>query len=365
MANHDKYESTLMPEKVFVESGVAETQITRQIQSRLNNTEVEYVDDYRNICVNATNADDVYKTSKRCLVLAEKKGERVKEFRCADGLVGRAEHFIVHGNNCCFDCKYCFLQGYFEHAAPTLFVNHDDILKDTREFIQESDDDNLIFHAGELCDSLAFDHLTEFSPKLVKLFSEFPKARLDMRTKTTLINNLPEAPQTNNVIISWTFSPMDIIRDHEIKATTLEQRIEAAEKVQQKGYKVGVCMDPIIRNKGWLNSYKDMINLLFDRLNHEKIAYISLGGFRYLPTLAKSIKERGSGADILLSEFAPCLDGKYRYFRPIRTDLYRKIGNIIRQRNSTVKMFLCMETPEVWGDVAEELNLSGFEQACG
>jgi len=98
-----------------------------------------------------------------------------------------------------------------------------------------------------------------------------------------------------------------------------------------------------------------MLEMLFDRLDVTRIKFISLGGFRYLPSLARIIRERNSEANLLLGEFTPCVDGKYRYFRPIRSEVYKEIGKVIREITQDVPMSLCMETPEVWRTVKDVL----------
>lgn len=359
MVNLDKGVNIFFPRKLFVENGVADLAITADILAKLSGVPIEYVDDYREIRVNGDCVDSVYRESKRYLAIAQKKGDFVKEFRCMDGLVGKTEYFISHGNNCSFDCSYCFLQDYFENAVPTVFVNHDDILSSIENFIEDSTEKNLVFHAGELCDSFSFDFLTGFSKKLVNLFARFPKSRLEMRTKTIFIDNLLDIPGRDNIIVSWTFSPSEIIANYEAKASLLDERIDSAMKVQSAGYKIGICLDPIICIKGWLESYNNMLDKLFHRVDVERIAYVSLGGFRYLPSLATAIRERGGDSDLLSGEFVPGIDGKYRYFRPIRSEIYKEIGKVIKSKAPHVKINLCMETPDVWKDVAKEFAVCG------
>jgi hypothetical protein len=85
---------------------------------------------------------------------------------------------------------------------------------------------------------------------------------------------------------------------------------------------------------------------------------IRLSGLRFLPSLANVIRERNPQTNLLLDEFVPCIDGKYRYFRPVRSEIYREIGKAIRRRGGRkngIKTFLCMETSEVWNEVADAL----------
>ncbi len=42
-------------------------------------------------------------------------------------------------------------------------------------------------------------------------------------------------------------------------------------------------------------------------------------------------------------------DGKYRYFKPLRIELYRKIVNVIRRNGGEkVPLYFCMESKEIW-----------------
>jgi len=157
-------------------------------------------------------------------------------------------------------------------------------------------------------------------------------------------------------VISWTFSPQLVVDAYEHKTPSLEERVRAAEEVQRAGYNVGICLDPIILCEDWFNNYKSMLAMLFDRLDIAKIKFVSLGGFRYLQSLTRVIRDRNPETNLLLGEFVPCVDGKYRYFRPIRVEVYREIGKAIREISRDVKMSLCMETPEVWNGVKDALR---------
>ncbi len=344
------------PKKIFIEKDVINSPITRQILKKLPDITIEYINDYSSIKVDGLTTDDVFKKSKEYLALAGKKGELVKQFRCRDGIVGNTEYFISHGNNCNLDCDYCFLQCYFDNAVPTVFINHDKMLGEIKEVLLATSDKKIVFHAGELCDALAFDHLTGLSIKLIPLFSEYPNARLELRTKTTTIENLLNIKAPGNVVVSWTFSPQEIIDAHEHKAPSLEERIRAAEDVQTAGYNVGICLDPIILCDDWFDHYKEMLEIVFERLDMGKVKFISLGGFRYLPSLTRVIRERNPQSNLLLDEFVPCVDGKHRYFRPIREKAYKEIGKVIRDLTKEVKISLCMETPEVWNSVKDILK---------
>ena len=63
------------------------------------------------------------------------------------------------------------------------------------------------------------------------------------------------------------------------------------------------------------------------------------------------MRERFPRTELLTGEQVPCPDGKLRYFQPLRVAMYRKMVRWIRLAAPTVKIYLCMESKEVWEQV--------------
>ena len=51
---------------------------------------------------------------------------------------------------------------------------------------------------------------------------------------------------------------------------------------------------------------------------------------------------------ILDGEFVPGLDGKMRYFKPIRVNMYAFMGEMLEKWHQDLGVYLCMESHEVW-----------------
>ncbi|MGH7884735.1 MAG: spore photoproduct lyase family protein, partial [Thermodesulfobacteriota bacterium] len=222
-----------IPEKIYIEEKVLDHPFTRRILSRLPDIPQEIIEDYKKIGLekefrNRANED------KNCLALAEKKGEVLKN-------VGRMEenqYYLFHEIDCRYDCEYCYLQYYFQTKVPVIFVNRDLVLMQIEEILQNTD--KPYFHVGEVCDSLAFDELTEFSKDIAELFYKYPNGTVEFRTKSTNINNLVNLENIpNNLIPSWTFSPEYICDTLEHKTPKFNERLNAAKKCQDAGYTVG------------------------------------------------------------------------------------------------------------------------------
>ena len=52
------------------------------------------------------------------------------------------------------------------------------------------------------------------------------------------------------------------------------------------------------------------------------VIWIRHGCLRYMPVLKTIIRKRHPGTEILNGEFVRGMDGKMRYFKPIRMDIY-------------------------------------------
>ena len=64
--------------------------------------------------------------------------------------------------------------------------------------------------------------------------------------------------------------------------------------------------------------------------------------------LKKTIEHRFQDSKIIYGEFITGLDGKMRYFKPLRVRLYRRMVEAIRAYAPDVLIYFCMEDDEVW-----------------
>jgi spore photoproduct lyase len=78
------------------------------------------------------------------------------------------------------------------------------------------------------------------------------------------------------------------------------------------------------------------------------VVWISLGGFRYPPKLKVIAEDRFPKSKVFLGELFPGRDGKFRYLKEIRVEMYRKITGWLREVDPNLFIYLCMESKEVW-----------------
>jgi len=356
------------PEIIFIERRARDYPLAQEMLARLHKIPVQEIDSYQNMAAQEFGLNRRIATEKRSLILAVKDGELVKQVERDLFRPTPNEYYIIHSHGCPFDCEYCFLYDYLEHQRPTIFVNLPDILQRIEEIIRASAEKpqfneslsvsssprhpltlspSLFFHAGEFSDALAYDHLTNLSQPLVELFAQHHHARLEMRTKSDYVENLLGLNHNGQTVISWTFNPEEIAERIEHQTASLSERIQAARRVQDAGYWVGLRFDPMVWYPDWQKGYKEMIEKIFTTLDPQKISDISLGMFRATPGLRRVIQHRVRHSWLLAGEVVQCEDKKYRYFKPIRLEMYRAILGWIRASAPQVNVELCMEAPEV------------------
>jgi len=295
---------------------------------------------------------ETFTEGKRHLYLCSNRGRFFKscpgtgEYRCC------GYNILNIGMNCPMDCVYCILQAYLNKPWLSHFVNIDDLFLELDRLFHANPEMLYRIGTGEFTDSLALDNLTGMSKKLVEYFSQKKQAVLELKTKSACVDNLKGLVHGGRTIVAWSLNAPIIIKKEEIRSANLSQRLEAAKKCAEWGYRLAFHFDPIIEHPGWREGYAETIVQLFSKIPRDAIVWISLGALRYLPHLKTIGTRRFPASRIFYQEFIEGLDGKSRYFRPHRTELYKHIYDLLQQYVSpNTCIYFCMESDEIWRDV--------------
>jgi spore photoproduct lyase len=167
-------------------------------------------------------------------------------------------------------------------ANYLLFVNYEDFLNDIKLVVDEhaNDEKPAWFFSGYDCDSLAYEPVTKFAEFFVPAFKQFDNAVLELRTKSTQIRSLLNIEPQHNVVVAYSLSPERVAKELEKGAPSLKKRIEAMQKLQKAGWRIGLRFDPIIWHADYLADYKEAVTQVFDALDPSRIDSVTLGGFR-------------------------------------------------------------------------------------
>ncbi len=269
-----------------------------------------------------------------------------RDYRCCDYQV------LNIGMNCPIDCSYCILQAYLNKPWISCFVNIENMFEELGKAFRLEPERHFRIGTGEFTDSLALERLTGLSRKLVTYMADKEQAVLELKTKSAFVENLKGLDHGGRTVIAWSLNTPQVMKKEELRAASLEERLQAAAQCAKWGYKLAFHFDPIIDHQGWREGYSETIDRIFDLVPKESIVWISLGCFRYLPTLKAIGSERFRGSRIYYQEFIEGLDGKARYFRTRRVELYTHIYKLLKRKSSdTTCIYFCMESDEIWREV--------------
>lgn len=336
----------------MVEESCIDLPYTREILARAGHRPVEVVTEENLSSVAGLYQPGGLTEGKRTLVLTRNRGRFLRPcpgtsaYRCC------GYHVLNIGMNCPMDCVYCILQAYLNNPYLSFFVNLDDLFAELTQAFRDNPERFWRIGTGEFTDSLVLDRLTALSRTLVPFMGLQTHGVLELKTKTVEIDNLQGLAHGGRTIVSWSLNSPTISTREELHTAPLTERLEAAARCASWGYRLAFHFDPIIFYPGWEDGYAATVSHLFEIVPREAIVWISLGALRFLPSLKGIAGQRFPNSTFFYEEFVEALDGKFRYFRPQRVEMYRLLLDNIRHRVSPATcVYLCMESDEVWQEV--------------
>jgi spore photoproduct lyase len=291
---------------------------------------------------------DALNMEKDTLRLLAYRGAVLKPCPGTRGYLCCGYQVLSVGMNCPLDCSYCVLQAYFNQPDLRVFVNIEERIEETGRLIDSHPQKIFRIGTGEFTDSLALDPMVEWSRVLVPFIQKHRNAVLEFKTKTTQVEGLCSIRPRDRIIVSWSLNSPYIASAEEHGAPSIRKRLDAARRCQEEGFALGFHFDPLIEHKDWKDSYLRTIELLDRAISPRGIAWVSLGCLRFMPMLKPIIRKRHPGSSVLRAEFILGMDGKMRYFKPVRVAMYRFMAEHLTRWHSDCGLYLCMESDDVW-----------------
>jgi len=334
-------------ETIYIEKKCRDYPLTRNILDNTRCKNVEYIDSPSRMKKRDKGS---VASGKRDLLLAEQKGNFIKPCPGTKQYLCCNYYFLNFSTNCPLDCTYCILQHYINNPYITVYVNLDKLRADL-DTLSKSRKELFRVGSGELTDSLVLDGITLYAQNILPLFKKYDNVLLELKTKTDQVSKLPVLERNQKVVTSWSLNPDTIIEKEELKTASLKERLNAAYECQKKGYRIGFHFDPLIHHLSWEKNYKKVVDRIFEKIDPANILWISLGGLRFHPSLKNIVQQRFPHTEIFLGELVPCPDGKMRYVKPVRAEIYKKMAEWIRGYSPDPFIYFCMESREIYKEV--------------
>jgi spore photoproduct lyase len=337
--------------RLYIDRNVKNVPGVLKIRERLYSVPAVVVADASEVHEALAEAQDPIARGKRVLFLTENKGPFVRRCPGTRSYICCGYRILNVGTYCTMDCTYCILQAYFHPPVLQYFVNQEAMFKELEGLFSCEEPGFHRIGTGEFTDSLIWEPWTELSKALVPCFAGQDRMVLELKTKTCAIEHLEDLVHNRKTIVAWSLNPPSVIGAEERGTASLRARLRAAAQCEAWGYPLAFHFDPLILYKGWEKDYRDLVTALFEAVSAHNVVWVSLGSFRFMPFLKRIIQGRYPQSKIVYGEFVPGLDGKMRYFKPLRIHLYQKIVAWIKELAPDVVIYFCMEDAEVWKKV--------------
>lgn len=264
---------------VYVESDVREHPRTLAVLKRFPKAKVVECEHYGEV-FNVKSQNFRIQKQSPCMIIAKKRNRLVLPTPEGFGIGGEQNFYFSHMLNCVYDCRYCFLQGMYHSANYVLFVNYESFQDAIWEQLQQVDD-QAYFFSGYDCDSLAYEPVTGFVENFIPFFKKHPKAILELRTKSTNIKSLLKYEAIPNCVVAFSYTPEEIAKEVELKVPAIQKRIEAMSQLAERGWRIGLRLDPLIYKHNFEEHYKSLIKQIFSKIKAEQIHSVSVGPMRF------------------------------------------------------------------------------------
>jgi spore photoproduct lyase len=273
---------------IYVEEEILNHPRTLFIQSRFPDAEVVPCARYGEVF---NRRAQHFRLQKRrpSLILAKKHRNFVHGAPEGFGLPGTRSFLFAPMLNCIYDCRYCYLQGMFRSAHYVVFVNYEDFQWAMEEKLRTHPGEDLWFFSGYDCDSLALEPVTRLAASFVPFFARFPRAFLELRTKSTQIKSLLDMEAAPNVVVAFSFTPEEVQASLERETPAVDRRIRAMERLQERGWRLGLRFDPLIYSEGYRDQYRRLYEQVFGAVRAESLHSVSLGPFRLTGDAFKAV----------------------------------------------------------------------------
>lgn len=264
---------------VYIEKNILHHPRTQRILQTINPEVVIECEHYKEI-FNPKMQNFRIQKQNPCLILAEKKGSRVFPTPPSFGIGGQNNYYFSHMLNCLYDCRYCFLQGMYSSANYVVFVNYEDFMLDLANMSQDTSKTNYFF-SGYDCDSLAYEPVTHFLKDFLPFFRDMKNSVLELRTKSTNVKELLRQDAYKHCVVAFSFTPDLISKMVEHKVPSVDKRIQAMKEVADKGWPIGLRLDPLIYHAEFKQQYQTLIKDIFTAITPDMIHSVSLGPLRF------------------------------------------------------------------------------------
>ena len=295
---------------IYVEKKILNNKNTLEILSKFKDAKIIEIDNYKEV-FSSNNQDFHLQKLGQKLILASNKPNMIYEGAVVcESFENDNFYYTSSIINCVYDCEYCYLQGVYSSGNIVIFVDIEKVFEEVEELYNKLK--TLYLCVSYDTDLLAIESICAFSEKWYYFIKDKKDLKIELRTKSGNIDKFLNLKPLDNFIIAFTLSPENIALKNEKYTASFKNRVKAIKELQEKVWKVRICIDPLIYSDNFEKNYSQMIEYLFNEIDKEKVIDVSIGVFRISKEYLKKMRNQNQNSEILYYPFE-CIDGVYTY----------------------------------------------------
>ena len=295
---------------IYVEKKILNNKNTLEILSKFKDVKIIEIENYKEV-FSSNNQDFHLQKLGQKLILASNKANMIYEGAVVcESFENDNFYYTSSIINCVYDCEYCYLQGVYSSGNIVIFVDIEKVFEEVEELYNKLK--TLYLCVSYDTDLLAIENICGFSEKWYHFIEDKKYLKIELRTKSGNIDKFLNLKPLDNFIIAFTLSPENIALRNEKYTVSFKNRVKAIKELQEKGWKVRICIDPLIYSDNFERNYSQMIEYLFNEIDKEKVIDVSIGVFRISKEYLKKMRNQNQNSEILYYPFE-CIDGVYTY----------------------------------------------------
>lgn len=253
-----------IPNNILYEKKSLEYPLGKKLQEQYPVDKVNWIEieNHNNIPLMREKENVEFPKMKRNLILGIRKTHQYTEnHKVSDFLVPYTS------SGCIAMCMYCYLVcNYNKCAYLRIFVNREEMLDRLIKKSQQTENP-CTFEIGSNSDLVLENTITHNLEWTIEKFAEEGRGKLTFPTKFNMVQDLLNLKHQHKVVIRMSLNPEEIIRKVEFGTSTLLERIQAINQLEEAGYEIGILIAPIILVENWEILYEELFQIMKEKLS--------------------------------------------------------------------------------------------------
>lgn len=272
------FSMTFFPKRVFFEQAALHYPLGDKLYQRFRREGVptNIIKSHNRVTgIPGKTPQEAYMEAKRTFVVGIRK--TLKFETCKPS----AHYQLPLCTSCAGKCEYCYLNTTLGRKPYLrLYVNIEEILQKTKEYIEERKPEITYFEGAATSDPLPFEPYTGALAQTIDFFGREKFGRFRFVTKFTEVDSLLGLSHQEHTQIRFSINTQRIIEKYEHDTPSFIERVEAAKKCARAAYPLGFLIAPVIIYEGWQEEYEELLekiaqvqsksqeNLTFEVISH-------------------------------------------------------------------------------------------------